>query len=653
MAQLGCATLGQTPSTAFPICATTAFHQNTVPICTNNSIPVPGCENTGVVYEDKNPYWYQFTCYAAGTLEILITPNNLNDDYDWQLFDITGHSANEVYTNSSLFVVGNWSGSSGTTGTSSTASNSIQCASNPAENISTFSKNPTLQQGHTYLLLISHYTDSQSGYSLSLGGSAVIVNPVPPSLNQAAADCEGKNITITLSKDMKCSSLASNGSDFFITPSLASIVSATATACNQSFAMNQLVISLNNALPPGNYTIAARKGSDLNTLLDNCNTAIPEGTSIPLTILPIAPTPMDSLTPVSCAPSTLQLIFSKPIRCNSIEPNGSDFAITGSFPATILSAKGNCTNEESNSIELTLAEPLVHEGTYTITLQTGTDGNTIVDNCGQQTPVNSTLSFNIKDTVSAFFNYSILYGCKQDTIVASHDGRNGVNEWLWNFEENNVPNTQNTQAVYTKFGEKNILLTVSNGFCTDSFSTVAILDNELQAKFQYPSVLCPQDTAYFINESIGNILNWNWSFGDGATSTLQQPTHLYPTLETEKIYRSQLIVENNLHCFDTAIHYIKAVANCYIAVPTGFTPNQDGRNDYLYPLNAYKALQLHFKIFNRWGQLVFETTDWTQKWDGSFQGKPQPADTYVWFLEYVHADTGEHIKQKGTTVLIR
>jgi gliding motility-associated-like protein len=95
------------------------------------------------------------------------------------------------------------------------------------------------------------------------------------------------------------------------------------------------------------------------------------------------------------------------------------------------------------------------------------------------------------------------------------------------------------------------------------------------------------------------------------------------------------------------------VDNCYIAVPSAFTPNNDGLNDYLYPLNAYKAVNLTFKIFNRYGQLVFETSDWTNKWDGTFKGQPANAGTYVWLLQYTDGETGEKYFSKGTTVLIR
>ena len=88
-------------------------------------------------------------------------------------------------------------------------------------------------------------------------------------------------------------------------------------------------------------------------------------------------------------------------------------------------------------------------------------------------------------------------------------------------------------------------------------------------------------------------------------------------------------------------------------MPNAFTPNKDGLNDYLYPLNAYKATGLLFRVYNRVGQLVFETRDWTKRWDGSFKGQPADLGTYVWILQYTHIDTGKWVEQKGTTILLK
>src|SRR5678816_779851 len=94
-AQTPCDTLGQNPGTAFPVCGTDTFSISSVPICGDKRVPGP-CTN--VPLTDKNPFWYKFTCFSAGTLGFVITPNTLSDDYDWQLFDVTNRNPNDVYT---------------------------------------------------------------------------------------------------------------------------------------------------------------------------------------------------------------------------------------------------------------------------------------------------------------------------------------------------------------------------------------------------------------------------------------------------------------------------------------------------------------------------------------------------------------------------
>src|SRR5438067_3529268 len=67
-----CDSLGQRPSTAFPVCGSDTFVQKSVPPCFNNVIPiVPPCPNDGNVYRDLNPYWYKFTCFTSGTLGLI------------------------------------------------------------------------------------------------------------------------------------------------------------------------------------------------------------------------------------------------------------------------------------------------------------------------------------------------------------------------------------------------------------------------------------------------------------------------------------------------------------------------------------------------------------------------------------------------------
>ena len=164
-----CTTLGQNATSAFPVCGTAQFTQSTVPVCGNNTVPNKKC--SGDVLTDKNPFWYKFTCFTTGTLAFKIIPNSSSSDYDWQLFDITGRNATDVYTDASLIVACNWSGETGTTGASSSGTSLFVCAtSSDRPNQPLFSAMPTLIAGHEYLLLVSHFSDSQAGYTLSFGG---------------------------------------------------------------------------------------------------------------------------------------------------------------------------------------------------------------------------------------------------------------------------------------------------------------------------------------------------------------------------------------------------------------------------------------------------------------------------------------------------
>jgi gliding motility-associated-like protein len=644
-----CTALGQNPQTAFPVCGTSTFSQTSVPICGNRTVP---SQCTGTLFTDKNPFWYRFTCFTAGTLGFLITPTSLSYDYDWQLFDITGRNPQDVYTVPSLFVACNWSGEGGLTGASAAGTGLVRC---DGPGVPLFSSMPSLIAGHTYLLLISHFTDTQIGYSLSFGGgTAVITDPLDPHLSAASASCDGKIVRVKLNKKMKCNTLASNGSDFTLSTGLSSIIGATGAGCSNSFDMDSLTLILNNPLPPGNYTLRIGNGTDGNTLLDNCNRAIPAGESIPLQILPIAPTPMDSLTKIGCSPSTLELVFRKPMQCGSIAANGSDFNITGPSSVTITGATGACTNGLATKITVQLSAPIQLGGTYTLNLRTGTDGNTLLDECSQQTPVGSSINFNVSDTVNADFTYSIFYGCKQNQVQYNHPGGNGITTWAWNFDGVSTSPAQNPLITYTDFSDKRTTLIVTNGVCRDSASATLSFDNLLIAALEGPEFACPNDMVTFLDKSEGTVTSYNWTFGNGNSSTLQNPpAQRYPVPSTTREETILLIVRNSFGCEDTASQKIKVVNNCYIAVPTAFTPNGDGLNDYLYPLNAYKARDLNFSVYNRFGQRIFFTRNWTNKWDGSFKGQGADVGTYVWVLTYTNLDTGKKVEQKGTSVLIR
>jgi gliding motility-associated-like protein len=192
--------------------------------------------------------------------------------------------------------------------------------------------------------------------------------------------------------------------------------------------------------------------------------------------------------------------------------------------------------------------------------------------------------------------------------------------------------------------------------CSDTaLVQVQVLNKvELNAVISATEFLCrPFDSVTFKSTSTGNISKWYWDFNNGQMASTEQPSvQYYSMTSNDRLFTIRLTIADTTGCTDTAYHFIKVMDNCYIAVPTAFTPNGDGLNDYLYPLNAFKATDLSFKVFNRYGQLVFSSKNWLTKWDGKINGVIQPTGVYVWMLDYTDT-ANKKISLKGTTLLIR
>ena len=649
-----CTNPGQTPSSAILICSNDPANQNSVPLCGQKNIPAP-C-NDGAPHQNTNPYWYKIGCFATGTLGFVITPANINDNYNWQLFDITNRNPDDVFTASGLFVACNWCPDGGETGASIDGINTTVC-SVPGSLL--FSSMPVITAGHEYLIMVSNHNGTPDGFQLMItGGSAVITDPLEPRLLSARQNCDGSKLILKLNRGLRCNSLASDGSDFNISGGY-SITSASSTGCASSSITDSIILTLNSPLTNGNYTLTAQIGSDGNTLLDICSRPIPTGQQISFTVAPLQPTPMDSVQFKKCSPTTLKLIFNRSIQCNSIEPGASDFRITGPQPVSITNVTSRCNTgpppfTTTFDITLNLSASLLTGGVYRLQLVRGSDGNTIIDECGFETAA-SFLDFTVKDAVSANFSYSVISNCKTDTVSFFHDGNNGTINWNWDFGNDSTSDLQNPVMIYTDTGQYVIRLTVGNGGCSDTVTKTINLQNKIVASFIAPVGVCPGDPVELFNKSSGNIDRWEWNFGNGVNSNLQNPPpYQYAINGITTSYTIKLVASiSQFNCSDTAMHIIKAVKNCYAAIPTAFTPNNDGLNDFLYPLNASKADQMEFRIYNRMGQLVFSSNTVSKKWDGKFLGVPQDSGLFVWMLSYTHRDTGEKIFLKGTTMLLR
>jgi gliding motility-associated-like protein len=147
-------------------------------------------------------------------------------------------------------------------------------------------------------------------------------------------------------------------------------------------------------------------------------------------------------------------------------------------------------------------------------------------------------------------------------------------------------------------------------------------------------------------------LYYNWSPATGLSSTtLANPIALYRSPVAQIRYR--MIASDSMRCPDTAYLSVRVFQTApSVFVPTGFTPNADGLNDVIKPILAGIKKLNYFRIFNRWGQLVYETQQEGQGWDGRINGQLQGTHVFVWTVSAV-----DYLDQpyfaKGTLTLVR
>lgn len=139
-----------------------------------------------------------------------------------------------------------------------------------------------------------------------------------------------------------------------------------------------------------------------------------------------------------------------------------------------------------------------------------------------------------------------------------------------------------------------------------------------------------------------------WSPGTGLDNrTTYTPVFNY---SSEQSYAIRLETSSGCVTVDTQV--VKTVKNVEVYVPDAFTPNSDLKNDYLRPLVMGVREVRFFRVFNRWGQLLFETRTDRPGWDGTYKGVLQQTQTVVWMVEVTGVD-GKTYVRKGTSILLR
>lgn len=267
---------------------------------------------------------------------------------------------------------------------------------------------------------------------------------------------------------------------------------------------------------------------------------------------------------------------------------------------------------------------------------------------------------NLKDTIAK--------GCEALT-VAFDNNTGGSYTYIWDFGDGQRSNEISPTHTYDAAGTYAISLSIkSREGCISKTSAKpkvivwptpdAIFSADpLEAKIEYPYI--------DFYTTLSDAIDWTWYFGDGDSAKVGIPRiesfveHKYSDTGS---YRVRLWKKNQFGCTDTFERVIIIGPSYTFKVPNAFTPNPNSQgggfynpasynNDVFYPFTQYVE-QFHMMIFNRWGEVVFESKDINYGWDGYYKGKLCQQDVYVYKIVIKHTD-GEKIVKVGTLTLLR
>lgn len=191
------------------------------------------------------------------------------------------------------------------------------------------------------------------------------------------------------------------------------------------------------------------------------------------------------------------------------------------------------------------------------------------------------------------------------TLQANAVGGNGNVLYQWNTGSTNPVTNISALTPFT------YTVTVTDDCGITATETIFVDVSIVDASFIYNYTTVDGEVE-FNNLSAGNIVSYQWDFGDGGNSTEISPTHIYVDPDN---YDVILTVTNDIGCTDVATANVPITVNAFVFIPNSFTPNQDGLNEF-FTIYGKGFLQMEMRIFDRWGKEIFNTNKPDTGWDG-------------------------------------
>ncbi|PCH92594.1 MAG: hypothetical protein COB85_07965 [Bacteroidetes bacterium] len=262
----------------------------------------------------------------------------------------------------------------------------------------------------------------------------------------------------------------------------------------------------------------------------------------------------------------------------------------------------------------------------------------------------------------ADFTTDVVEGCSPLTVRFMADNKDVALTYLWTFGDGAISHEDNPVYTYPADGNFDVQLTVTSSIDEQSET---ILKKGLVSVHSSPEVSIngidtEKDEAVVGNEvgfieSSKDVVEWQWFFGDEESSDMQNPFHSY---SQPGQYSVVLVGKNSYGCLDTAVSTIFIMGkdlSIRIFPPNAFSPDGDGLNDVFLPvISGSEVFKYELTIYDRLGNLVFETDDINQGWDGTLKDGKAIATTkvFIWVIT-IEDEYGNKQRRPGNVTLRR
>jgi gliding motility-associated-like protein len=267
-------------------------------------------------------------------------------------------------------------------------------------------------------------------------------------------------------------------------------------------------------------------------------------------------------------------------------------------------------------------------------------------------PDSLSIDLRIAPNVKAVFETPAA-GCVPYDAVFNNTSLAGQS-FIWDFGDGSGSTLSSPTHLYNTVGTYRVkLIAIDSATCNiiDSTEQTITVNPNPTANFSFaPAVPEVNKPTIFTNLSSGAV-RYKWVFGDGDTAVKNTADTILHQYNTTGTYNACLIAFNQFNCSDTTCLPVQAIIQPLLDVPNAFTPGRFGKNSII-KVEGFGIGKMTWRIYNRWGQVVYETSDRKGGWDGTFKGQPQPMDVYAYTLDVEFSD-GTKARKSGDITLIR